>query len=257
MDLIVYEDSRIARLPKILQSPAVLARGAIVGTLNLVAPLRAHHHRCDGISTRHNVDFILTPRFQRANDRATKAAPQFFLPFRLHQILWCARLARKVAGDFVELGTGQGHRMSAVLADQPDFDRQVHLFDTFSSRALNKHGEQISSDPGCGYAKSFEQTKANFAEWPFVHLHKGDVRETLPKADIPQVAFLHIDLNHAPPEVFGLRFLWPRIPRGGVILLDDYAHGDMRDQYRAMNALSEELDFDILTTPTGQGIIVK
>jgi O-methyltransferase len=83
------------------------------------------------------------------------------------------------------------------------------------------------------------------------------IEDALPKSTVASVALVHIDMNFFEPEVFGLRTLWDRIPRGGVILLDDYAFQSHDKQYDAMNKLAAELGFAILSTPTGQGIIIK
>ena len=64
-------------------------------------------------------------------------------------------------------------------------------------------------------------------------------------------------MNHHKSEVYGLQALWGRIPRGGVILLDDYAFRSQEKQYRALNDMAKELRTVILSTPTGQGIIIK
>jgi hypothetical protein len=52
-----------------------------------------------------------------------------------------------------------------------------------------------------------------------------------------------------------VRELWPNIQTGGIMLLDDYAQ--VQQQNDAMNQLSQELSFEILTTASGQGIVLK
>ena len=52
-----------------------------------------------------------------------------------------------------------------------------------------------------------------------------------------------------------VRALWPSIQRGGIMLLDDYAQ--VQQQNDAMNQLAQDLSFEILTTASGQGIVVK
>ena len=219
MEWYIYENSKIQRLPRMLHTAALVARN-LKGLLTEVQ----HHHRHDGITTRHNDGFQKTEAFQRAHARAVAAAGwDYDIPYRLHQALWCSRTARKVEGDFVELGTGRGFVMSAILADYRDWSsdgRTLHLFDTFIGTYLDKSGKQRSDGPvSPHYATSFEDVQRNFSEWPRVHLHRGDVIKTLPMANLSSVAFLHVDLNFADPEVFGIRQLWPMIPRGGVILL--------------------------------------
>jgi O-methyltransferase len=256
----VYEGSRIKRLPKAARPPALFLRNLL--RRREADRLENYHHRFDGIATRHNDGFRLDPRFGRAYDRAVLAAGwDYGAPYRIHQALWCSHQAQKVAGDFVELGTGRGFTMSAVLADYTDWNRDtrsLHLFDTFKSTLPDEHGAQTSATVVSKfYAQSVDQVRANFSEWRRVCFHQGNLFDTLPKFDVPSVAFVHIDMNFFEPEVYGLRALWRRIPRGGVVLLDDYAFESHNKQYDAMNKLAAELGCAILSTPTGQGIVIK
>jgi hypothetical protein len=225
-------------------------------------PGRRYRHRHDGVFTRNIDGFMANPRFRRAYDRAVAAAGwDYDIPWRIHQALWCSHIAQKVDGDFVEVGTGRGFIMSAVLADFNQWTgsgRHCHLFDTFKSASLGPGGEQLDTNrPSPHYARSLADVERNFSEWPRVHLHAGDVFDTISSLQSEKIAFLHVDLNYYAPEIHVLRFLWPRISMNGVVLLDDYANEGREEQFRAMNQLSEELDFDILSTPTGQGIILK
>lgn len=243
----VYPGSRIERLPRPVRPFAIAAR-------KLTEP--DPPHRGDGITTIHNDGFRNDPLFLQAYSRAVRAAGwDYQIPYRVHQALWCARLALRVPGDFVELGTGRGFFMSAILEGLGP-KRSVHLFDTFSSLSLDRDGKQTGPRHD-RFAESFESVAANFAQWESVRLHRGDVFETLPEAKIESVAFLHVDMNHPAPEVFGIRHLWPLMPKGAVMLLDDYAYSGFEAQYQADNELAKELGFDILSTPTGQGIVIK
>jgi hypothetical protein len=260
-DWVVYPGSRIAKLPDSLKPSALLVRN-IVFFRRQQDRLKKYHHRLDGIATRHNDGFRKLPRFNKAYDRAVAAAGwDYGIPYRIHQALWCSHQAQKVEGDFVELGTGRGFVMSAVLADYPEWNqgsRCLHLFDTFKSTWPDEFGRQTDSGwVSDFYAKSVADTRANFSEWQRVDFYEGNVLETLPECRAERVSFLHIDLNFHEPEVFGLKFIWERIPRGGIVLLDDYAYIAHERQYQAMNELAAELGVDILSTPTGQGIIIK
>jgi hypothetical protein len=266
-DWTVHEGSRIDRMPRMAQPVALVVRNLLrkPGKQQIPSPADYHHH-FDGMATRHNDGFRQDARFRKAYERGVSAAGwDYGIPYRIHQALWCSRQAQKVEGDFVELGTGRGFIMSAVLADFSNWDsssRSLYLFDTFISTHPDEQGRQISTDlvsqPHAKYyATSVDDVKMNFSEWPRVHIRQGDVFDTLPSLDTQRVALLHIDLNFYKPEIYGLRTLWDRIPRGGVVLLDDYAFARREAQYVAMNELAEELKFDILSTPTGQGIIIK
>jgi hypothetical protein len=211
--------------------------------------------REDGLGTFHNSGFQADPNFQRCYARAVKATGwDYGIRYRVHQALWCAAVAQGVQGDFVELGTGRGFIMSAVL--ESGVRRPVHLFDTFAAQSMDVAGRQNGKVSQL-YADSFERVSANFAEWPNAMLHRGDIRDTLDKVDFESVAFLHVDVNHPDPEEYGIRSLWPKMPKGAVMLLDDYAYSGFERQFDLGNRLAEEFGYSILTTPSGQGIVVK
>jgi O-methyltransferase len=248
MDWHVYEGSKIERLPRLLRPFGLVAR-------NLQTAGTPRGYRGDGITTVHNQGFRKTPEFERAYARAVTAANwDYGIPYRVHQAIWLARQALNVEGDFVELGTGRGFVMSAVL-EAIGLTRPLHLFDTFSPCGI-VNGVQAGR-PNPHYATTFEDVARNFAQWPNVRLHLGDVFETLPNADIESVAFLHVDMNHADPEVFGIRQLWPRMPKGAVLLMDDYAHAGFENQRGPLDEIAAEFGFHVLSTPTGQGIVIK
>lgn len=209
----------------------------------------------DGIITVHNSGFRADPDFRRCYERAVKAGGwDYGIRYRVHQALWCSALAQTVEGDFVELGTGRGFIMSALL--ERGVKRPVHLFDTFVPNLSDSAGRQVG-EHSPHYADTLARVRANFGEWPNVVLHPGNVFETLPAAEINTVAFLHVDMNHPDPEEFGIRQLWPKMPKGAVMLLDDYAYNGFERQFDRDNRLAAELGFRILSTPTGQGIVVK
>ena len=54
-----------------------------------------------------------------------------------------------------------------------------------------------------------------------------------------------------------LNFFWKNISKGGIIILDDYAYMGRNRQFVYLNKLAKKLNFNILTVPSGQGIIIK
>lgn len=255
MDWSYGKKSRMARVPAPLRPIALLGRNLL-----RLRPTK-YSFSAGGVQTNHNLGFRDRPDFQKAYARAVKASGwDFGTPIRIHQALWCARQARNVPGDVMELGTGRGFTMSAVLEDWPewaDSGKALHLFDTFLQSWPDETGQQDPDLADPHYAISAEATGANFKSWPNVHLHVGNVFDTLPGNIPDKIAFVHLDLNHAGAETFVMRELWPRISPTGIVLLDDYAYQSHEKQYDAMNVVAAELGFDILTTVAGQGIIIK
>ena len=86
---------------------------------------------------------------------------------------------------------------------------------------------------------------------------KGIVPHTLSKIESKEISYLHIDLNCARPEVEALDFLWSRIGKGSFVLLDDYGYEGHDVQNKAMNEYCSRHDINVLSLPTGQGLIIK
>jgi hypothetical protein len=214
----------------------------------------------DQFCTSHNVLFLRESNFKKSYNKACKTLgfdPN--LHFRIHQIIWAAENARKIKGDFVEMGTGTGFSMLALLNYYKNWNlekKKLYMFDTFSSYKRDELGN-ITSKKSKFYATSFESTKKNFYGFKRIHFVKGDIFETLPKYKKLRISLLHLDLNYAEAEVYALKTVWKNISQGGIIILDDYAYIGRERQYYHINKLSKKLCFKILTLPSGQGIVVK
>jgi hypothetical protein len=216
--------------------------------------------------------FLDDPAFQRAYQRGARAlnGKDFYhWEWRVHVGLWAADSASKLDGDFVECGVSYGFLSSAIM-EYLDWDRlgkTFYLLDTFAgldprfvtagereAGALKKN--QAALDFGM-YVDSVESVRANFAQWRNHRIIAGAVPETLEEVDARAVAFLHIDMNCAPPEVATLRYFWPRLSPGAFVLLDDYANRGRDEQRVAMDEVASELGVLICEMPTGQGLLIK
>lgn len=224
----------------------------------------------DGLRSVHNHDFMIEPGFRAAYARGVQAVGQDYQWYwRVHIGLWAARTAARLPGDFVECGVNRGFLSSAILQDL-NWDgqgRQLWLLDTFAGidgrfisdaeRAAGvMEANRAKLDSGF-YTGSLDAVRENFAAWKGVRIIVGAVPETLPQVTAAQVAFLHIDMNCAPPEVAALDWFWPKMPQGGVVLLDDYAYRGFQPQKEAMDAWAQRQGVSIAALPTGQGLLVK
>jgi hypothetical protein len=224
----------------------------------------------DGLRTIHNHEFSKDPEFIEAYGRGVEAAGvDYNWHWRVHIGLWAARTAVHLSGDFVECGVNAGFLSSAIMRDL-DWDqtgKTYYLLDTFYgleesqvSEAEIQDGIMVKNrellDNGF-YVASAEVVKDNFSEWDNIKIVEGVIPDTLTQIESDTIAFLHIDLNCAPPEVASIEFLWERIDVGGIVLLDDYAYNGYRRQKTEMDKLASEKGIAIASLPTGQGLIVK
>jgi hypothetical protein len=216
--------------------------------------------------------FVDDPAFQRAYQRGVRAIGGrdfYHWEWRVHVGLWAAASASKLDGDFVECGVSHGFLSSAIMEylDWDRLDKTFYLLDTFTgldprfvtagerqAGALEKN--QAALDFGI-YVDSVDSVRANFAQWRNQRIIAGSVPETLEEVDARSVAYLHIDMNCAEPEVATLRYFWPRLSPGAFVLLDDYANRGRHEQREAMDALASELGVLVCEMPTCQGLIIK
>ena len=107
------------------------------------------------------------------------------------------------------------------------------------------------------YVSGPESVRANFSQWKNVRIIVGAIPDTLSQADAKRIAYLHLDMNCAPPEVAAAEHFWDRLLPGAVVLLDDYAYFGYAAQKAAMDAFAKEKGVAICALPTGQGLMIK
>jgi hypothetical protein len=223
----------------------------------------------DGLLTAHGHDFVYDRAFNEAYDyafNATKADPAHHGPWRVHIAMWAAKTALRRQGDFVECGTARAFVSTAILKytdwNETSGGRHFYLVDTFegivdylltdSERAMGaieRHGAR--------YQNNYPDALRNVSPFKNVQLVKGIVPNILPQLPAKQVAYLHLDMNSAVPEVAALEYFWPKMVLGGVVLLDDYVYAGYEPQREAHNELAKRLGVEIARLPTGQGLLIK
>jgi len=230
-----------------------------------------HVRRHDGLFTVHNDHFRNEPAFQEAYARGLEAGngvdPEF--TWRVHVALWAAASSLHVPGDFVECGVNAGVISSAIMhrLRWNTVGRRYFLIDTFGGPVLDQFSPEeiqrgrlnVAKDAlqAGAYVTDVARIQSNFSEWPNAVVVQGAVPDVLPSLDIPAVAFLHLDMNCAYPERAAIEFFWDRLSPGAIVLLDDYAYAGYEVQARAMDDAAKILKMEILSLPTGQGLIIK
>lgn len=225
----------------------------------------------DGLFSLHSDEFRRDPKFIEAYQRGVEAGQGVDpgIGWRVHVALWAARVACRVPGDFVECGVNAGLISSAIMhhLDWARLPKKYFLVDTFAGPVLEQFSAEEHQSGWValveqrvatgGYVTDMERVRATFAEWPNAIPVQGVVPEILSAVPARQIAFLHLDLNCAAPELAALEYCWSRIPPGGVVLMDDYAHHGNAAQKHAIDAWALRAGIPVLALPTGQGLIVR
>jgi len=210
-----------------------------------------------------SVDAMKTARFQKAWAIGGELFPNKAKPmWRTYTCCWAAEQALRVEGDFVECGVNLGG-LSRTIVDYVDFnnvDKDFYLFDTYRGLdpALSIKGEEaLLAHHNSIYYDCYEEAKANFKDFPRCKLVRGSVPESLEQVKIDKVAYLSIDMNCTVPEVAALRYFWPKLSPGAIVVLDDYAWVPHHLQKKGIDEFMAETGVAVLSMPTGQGLIVK
>src|SRR2546427_5897591 len=223
----------------------------------------------DALITSHNHAFVEDPAFAKAYSRGLRATDGFdhHNRWRIHVALWVARSCAKLNGDFIECGVNYGFTSSAIMEDLGwnDLGRQFWLIDGFSGideaqlTDLEKelgYEEMSAANKRSGmYNCSVERCQRNFSQWQNVRIVQGWVPQCLDAICTSKVAYMHLDLNSAAPEVLAFKHFFPRLCAGAFVLLDDYGYAGGGSIFIEWGKLAKERGLDILSLPTGQGLI--
>lgn len=201
------------------------------------------------------------PRFERAYAEAKGiSAWGRDIRWRVQTVVKAAAVARHLEGDFVECGVDTGGTARAVMAylgDAAFADRTFYLFDTFRGMVV----EQLQPDEPAPIEGRFPDVYdiacENFADKSYVQIVRGVVPDTLPDYTGSQVAYLHIDMNAAHPEVEALKFFWDRLAPGAPVVFDDYGFPRHRAQRIALDKVADSFGVEIMMLPTCQGLLYK
>jgi hypothetical protein len=221
----------------------------------------------DGLATFHIPGFLNDPLFNKSYQlgKQTGAWPSIDIQWRVHTCCWAAERAKTLKGDFVECGVFKGGISRAVInyIDFGNLDKKFYLLDTFEGIPLEyvSDAELKLIDPEKRnelYTDTYGQVKETFKLFKNVLLIKGKIPETLPEVESDSIAYLSIDLNNYQPEIAAIRFYWDRLVPGAVVILDDYCYSDKYiNQRLEWDKFAKEKGFQILSLPTGQGLIIK
>jgi O-methyltransferase len=225
----------------------------------LAATVRYRTYMADGLITRHTADFLDDQKFSSAyaKGKSTGSWMNMDPRWRVYTACWAAAHAVNLPGDFVECGVNRGG-MALTIMEYLNFNslgKRFFLLDTYCGFPQGSQAAPVNHGL---YSDCYADVVKTFAPYHGARIVRGMVPETLPAIDSEQISYLSIDMNCAEPEIEAVRRLWPRMIAGAVVLLDDYGGGPAyRPQKQAFDRLAQELGFQILALPTGQGLIVR
>ncbi len=167
---------------------------------------------------------------------------------RIHAVCEAARYIEKnsIPGAVVECGVWRGGSMMAVaktLLAIKGAERELFLFDTFDGMSVPDENDiSLVGERASELSEQHTKSEADLF-WCYAPLDavkqailstgypkerirfvKGRVEETLPREAPEKIALLRLDTDWYESTRHELETLYPRLVRGGVLILDDYGH---------------------------------
>jgi hypothetical protein len=166
-------------------------------------------------------------------------------------------LIEHLPGDTVECGVYCGATSELICEKFKETPKIHHAFDSFEGlsqplapdgNAWRKGDLKVAEDIVRKNLASFEDK---------VIIYKGWIPERFSEVSNKKFCFVHIDVDLYQPTLDSLRFFYPRLVSGGIIMCDDYGFSTCPGAKKAFDEYIEDKPESIVHVPTGQGFLVK
>jgi hypothetical protein len=186
----------------------------------------------------------------------------------------------KIPGSLVECGVWKGGSMMAVaktLMSMNSEDRDLYLFDTFTGMTKPSkldvgigtkekasdifEKEKTGEDTSNWVNASIVEVKKIFKKVGYdekkLHFIEGKVEETIPKNSPSEISLLRLDTDWYESTKHELIHLFPKLSKGGVIIIDDY--DDWEGCRKAVDEyiMNENITLLLVKIPNGGRIGIK
>jgi O-methyltransferase len=181
---------------------------------------------------------------------------------RLYVFWQAIRNLTQVPGDMIEVGSyrgGSAYFIAAsalgIIGEQVPM-RVVDTFEGHPESAIS--GEDPFHKPGQFHRTSYDRVRALLEPFPNVTVHQSDVLLLLPQLPEAQYRLVHIDTDLYQPTVACLDYFAPRLSKGAVVVIDDYASPKCPGVPKAVAEFMQRADgFQAWDVRTEQLVLVK
>ncbi len=170
------------------------------------------------------------------------------------------RFTKHLPGGMAECGSYEGASAYFLANEAPE--TPLFLFDSFEGLSVPTSLDRKSPDADQYWRKgdlsaSEEKVRETLHIFSNVFIYKGWIPERFEEVQDRQFRFIHIDVDLYQPTYDSIAFFYPRLVKGGMMVLDDYGFTNCPGAFRAVQDYQKIEPVQIIHLPTGQGIIIK
>lgn len=136
----------------------------------------------------------------------------------VYQMYSAIKSVQKINGDIAEVGTYKGG--SSKIICEAEKNKMIHLFDTFNGLPAPSK-EDIYFTEGL-LSASFAQVKNYLSKYHNVHLYSGIFPNSADPIKDKKFSFVNLDVDTYNSTLDCLKFFYPRMNKGGIIISHDY-----------------------------------
>jgi O-methyltransferase len=166
---------------------------------------------------------------------------------------WVKKTAH-LEGDIAEVGVFKGG--SAKLIRETDKNKDLYLFDTFEGIPESK--DPNDNIPVGNFTEGLEQVRKYLAEYEKLNFYKGIFPESAGGLDKNmKYSFVHLDVDIYSSTLDSLKYFYPKLAMGGVILTHDYRCIHAPGVKKAFDEFFQDKPETIVELWDSQALIIK
>lgn len=166
-------------------------------------------------------------------------------------------LIDQVPGDTAECGVYEGASSYVICRHHTGSNRLHHGFDSFEGLSKPSRADGDYWRTG-DLSVSEALARENLADFSNVRFYKGWIPQTF--SEVPATttfALVHIDVDLYQPTLDSLRFFYPKLNPGAVVICDDYGFITCPGATKACDEFLADKAEKLVHVPTGQAFFVK
>ena len=204
---------------------------------------------------------------KRSKNESTDNFSKRLRYFSLQQLISYV-LKQQEVFNFVECGCWKGHSAYIISTLINDSGKKInfHIFDSFEGLS-----EATKNDESFYLKSSKEKRRINqhfssseillrnvLKDFNFVKIYKGWIPSRFSEIKNEKFSFVHIDVDLYEPTFESLKYFYPRLEKGGIIVCDDYNFTDFPGAKKAWDEYFKDKTYSLFyQIPFGACFIIK